>query len=87
MAFIIWDVGTRPPGQLLHDIGGTLRWSGLWRFLLGLIVLCAGAALMLSVTLVDIRHEFLVLETIAIAAGLLVEMLVGTTVRAHIYSR
>ena len=54
----------------------------LWQFVLGCVVLVAGALLMLSVTLVDVRREFTVLETIAIAGGLAIEMLVGPAVRA-----
>ncbi len=42
---------------------------------------------MLSVTLIDVQHEFAVLELIAVVAGLLVETLLGTTLRAHLFSR
>ena len=86
MAFIIWNVGTRAPVQLLKDIGH-FTWRGLWHFTLGLVILIAGAALMLSLTLLDVRHEFATLEAIAVLAGLLVEALLGTTIRAHLYSR
>lgn len=86
MAFIIWNVGTRPPIQLLRDLGA-FSWSGLWHFVLGLVILVAGAALMLSVTFIDVQHEFAVLELIAVVAGLLVESLLGTKIRAHLYSR
>lgn len=86
MAFIIWNIGTRPPSQLLKDLG-TFSWRGLWHFVLGFVILMAGGALMLSVTLIDIQHEFAVLELIAVVAGLLVETLLGTTLRAHLFSR
>jgi len=86
MAFIIWNVGTRAPMQLLGDLG-MFSWRGVWHFVLGLVILIAGAALMLSVTFVDVQHEFAVLELIAVVAGLLVETLLGTTIRAHLYSR
>jgi hypothetical protein len=72
--------------QLLRDLG-TFSWRGLWHFVLGFVILIAGAALMLSVTLIDVQHEFAVLELIAVVAGLLVETLLGTTIRAHIFSR
>ena len=72
--------------QLLRDVGH-LSWRGAWHFVLGFVVLVAGAALMLSVTLIDVRHEFAVLELIAVVAGLLIESLIGTTIRAHLYSR
>ncbi|HTX03985.1 MAG TPA: hypothetical protein VMD07_09915 [Candidatus Acidoferrales bacterium] len=86
MAFIIWNVGTRPPLQLLHDLGKA-TWRGVWHFALGFVILIAGAALMLSVTLIDVQHEFAVLEVIAVVAGLIVESLLGTNIRAHLYSR
>ncbi len=72
--------------QLLKDLG-TFSWRGLWHFVLGLVILIAGAALMLSVTLIDVQREFTVLELIAVVAGLLVETLLGTTIRAHLRSR
>lgn len=92
MAFIIWDVGSRSPSRLLSDLRSgfaspRILAAGLWRFGLGAVVLVAGALLMLSVTLVDIRGEFSVLETIAVVAGLFVETLVGGTIRAHISTR
>lgn len=97
LAFVVWDVGSRPPSQLLRDIGDTfsrarraslarLR-SGLWRFALGWAFLLAGATLMLGATVVDIRIEFTVLEVIAILSGLLVEALVGPAVRTHLFNR
>lgn len=86
MAFIIWNVGTRPPLQLLKDLG-SFSWRGLWHFVLGFVILIAGAALMLSVTFIDVQHEFAILELIAVVAGLLVETLLGATIRAHLYSR
>jgi len=86
MAFIIWNVGTRPPAQFLKDVTKS-SWRGLWHFTLGLVILIAGAALMLSVALVDVQHEFAILELIAVISGLLVETLLGTTIRAHLFSR
>lgn len=97
LAFIIWDVGSRPPAQLLDDVGdafaharhaslGRLR-SGLWRFALGWALLLCGATLMLSVTIADIRTEFTVLESVAILAGLFVEMLLGPALRSHLFNR
>ena len=97
LAFVIWDVGSRPPSQLLGDIGdafsrtrrsspGRLR-SGLFRFALGWTFLLAGASLMLSATIVNIRLEFTVLEVIAILSGLIVEALVGPAMRAHVLNR
>jgi hypothetical protein len=92
LAFIVWNVGSRSPARLVVDIRGSLRspseiTKGLWRFLLGLVLLVAGALLMLSITIVDVRTEFLTLETGAILVGLLVEMLIGDPIRAHITTR
>src|SRR5579875_3878421 len=69
LSFIVWDIGTRPPARLLADIRGSassLRAlaRALWQFVLGLAILCAGAMLMLSVTVVDVRRDFAVLEGI-----------------------
>jgi hypothetical protein len=72
--------------QLLKDLRA-FSWRGLWHFTLGLVILIAGAALMLSLTLLDVRHEFAVLEAIAVIAGLLVETLLGPTIRGYLYSR
>lgn len=95
MAFIIWDVGSRPPTQLLDDVRKAFAFgtpdslrrlrSGLWRFALGWAVLLAGATLMLSVTVVHIRTEFMILESIAVVAGLLIEMLVGARLRSRLF--
>lgn len=86
LAFIIWDVGSRAPGQLAADVYAGLRsWRtfgrGLWRFVLGLMLLASAALLLLTLTILDIRTEFFTLETGAIVTGLLVEMLVGAQVR------
>ncbi len=72
--------------QLLKDLGA-FSWRGLWHFVLGFVILIAGAALILSVSLIDVQHEFAILELIAVVAGLLVETLLGTTIRAHLFSR
>ena len=55
--------------------------------MLGSAFLLCGATLMLSATIVDIRSEFTVLEIIGILSGLLVESLVGSKIRTHLFSR
>ena len=92
LAFIIWNIGTRAPSQLFADLRSGLGSAqtltrGVWRFVLGSLLLIAGALLMLSVTIVDVRTEFSLLETGAVLTGLLVEMLVGEPVRAHLTNR
>jgi hypothetical protein len=92
LAFLIWDIGTRAPAKLLADFRSacaSLRAfaRALGQFALGLVVLFAGATLTLSVTVVNVRRDFEVLEAIAIIAGLLVEMLVGPPLRRHLARR
>lgn len=97
IAFIIWDVGSRSPSQLLDDVSSAIAQArrrsprslrtGLWRLVLGSAFLLCGATLMLSATIVNIRTEFTVLEIIGILSGLLVESLVGSKIRTHLFSR
>ena len=92
LAFVIWDIGTRTPAKLLGDFRDAsaslpIFARALWRFVLGLVVLLAGATLTLSVTVVDVRRDFTVLEGIAILAGLLLEMLLGPSLRRHLARR
>lgn len=92
LAFIIWDIGTRAPVKLLADFRDACASvpvfaRALWRFALGFVVLLAGATLTLSVTVVDVRRDFAVLEGIAILAGLLLEMLLGPSLRRHLARR
>ena len=92
LAFTILDVGTRPPGRLVEDIRngfGSPRifLTGMWRLVLGVSLLFAGGLLLLSQTIFDIRTEFFTMETGAIVAGLLVEMLIGDPVRRAIRRR
>ncbi len=42
---------------------------------------------MLSVTVVDVRRDFAVLEGIAVLAGLAIEMLLGPSLRRHLARR
>ena len=86
LAFFVLDIGTRPPGRLLADVRAGFSaprafLRGFGRFVLGIALLLAGAEALLGLALVDIRAEFFVLETGAIGAGLIVEMLVGEPLR------
>ncbi|MBV8600625.1 MAG: hypothetical protein JO359_03565 [Candidatus Eremiobacteraeota bacterium] len=92
LAFVVWDIGTRPPSRLFAQVGAGFRSArtlarGIWRFVLGALLLVAGALLMLSVTVADVRSEFTILESSAIVAGLLIEILVGDPIRAHLTNR
>ena len=92
LAFVIWDIGTRAPAKLIADLRDaftSLRVfvRAVWQFALGFAVLVAGAALTLSVSGVHVRRDFAVLEGIAVIAGLLIEMLVGLSLRRHLAQR
>ena len=84
LAFTIWDVGTRPPLRLIHDVARGARVprvlaSGLLRFLIGsgLLVLAAVVARPAMPTM----RAFTLIETGMIVAALLVEQLVGPDLR------
>ena len=83
-AFVIWDVGTRPPAVLVRDAGAALHRPpdlarGALRFLAG------GALLVLAAFIarpaISSAAAFTVLETGMLIVALVVEALVGTTVR------
>jgi hypothetical protein len=84
LAFVVWDVGTRPPLRLATDVAAGLQRPavaarGLVRFVLGLgLLLIAGFVAKPATP--DLR-TFTVLETGMIVAALLVEMLVGNDLR------
>ena len=86
MAFTVWNIGTRGPVRLFRDVATSRRSlnlvvRGLWRFVVGSAMIVAGSFLLLAMVNADIRREFGVLETIAILAGLALEMLLGPELR------
>lgn len=79
-AFVVWDLATRSPQRLIADLAaGGRHWPtlvrGLTRFLTGALVLVAAASLIL--TLATNGRTFLVLETLTLLSGLLIEQLIG----------
>lgn len=84
LAFTVWDVGTRPPGQLVRDVarGARRRRSfgfGAIRFLIGLALLVLAG---LAVRPVASREAvFTIVETGTLLVALLVEALVGPDLR------
>ncbi|HTW85291.1 MAG TPA: hypothetical protein VMD91_14570 [Candidatus Sulfotelmatobacter sp.] len=83
-AFIVWDVGTRPPLTLFADVRralGTRRGiaAGAIRFVCGLALIWL-AALAVGPVMPD-RRTFTVAETGILIAALLLEMLVGPALR------
>ncbi|HZO92794.1 MAG TPA: hypothetical protein VFB22_03415 [Candidatus Baltobacteraceae bacterium] len=84
LAFTVWDVGTRPPLRLVRDVAAGARiprrlFAGAVRFVLGVALLLL-AALVARPAMATAR-TFTVLETLMLAAGLLVEQLVGPDLR------
>jgi hypothetical protein len=84
LAFIVWDVGTRPPLRLFADVAAGIRRPavaarGAARLLVGLALLLI-AGYVVQPAMPDAR-TFTVLESGMIVAALLVEMLIGNDVR------
>jgi hypothetical protein len=83
-AFILWDVGTRPPLKLARDVA---RGVGIPRvFAYGVLRLVAGAALLLCAADVArpgmaTMQAFTFIETGMLIAALLVEQLIGPDLR------
>jgi hypothetical protein len=83
-AFIVWDVGTRPPLTLLADVRRAFVArqgvaSGIARFLCGLALIVL-ACLVIGPTMPD-RRTFTIAETGMLIVALLVEQLVGPDLR------
>jgi hypothetical protein len=85
-AFMAWNLASRSPVQLARDVAAgisrpTVAIRALVRFVCGLLLLAAGAALLLPLTL-QVR-TFTVLETWTVLTGLLVEQLIGSDLRTR----
>jgi hypothetical protein len=84
LAFVVWDVGTRPPLRLVRDLARGARvparlGRGLLRFALGagLLVLAAVVAR----PAISGARTFTLLETGMLVAALIVEALIGNDLR------
>ncbi|GAC1411746.1 MAG: hypothetical protein NVSMB64_21720 [Candidatus Velthaea sp.] len=89
-AFILWDVGTRPPLTLARDLVAGARSSrifsrALGRFLIGLTALSIAAAV--TAPVIARFRDLTIIEFWTLIAGLLVEQLVGPDIRARIARR
>lgn len=87
LAFVIWDVGTRPPGALLRDLRAGVRvprvfFAGLLRFGAGMGLLVLAGLIARPAT--PTGQAFTFLETWMVVAALLVEMLIGNDLRARV---
>ncbi len=86
LAFIIWNVGTRPPLQLLADVRASVRDVRI--FARGLAIGLGGFVFILAATIVLVPaiansdHDLPFAQTVTLVAALAVELLVGKDVRA-----
>ena len=86
VAFIIWDVGTRPPLVLARDVlRGARQPAVLGR---GIVRFAAGGALLILAAVIarpaiPSAAAFSVLETGMLIVALLIEALLGTELRAR----
>lgn len=84
LAFVVWDVGTRPPLTLAADVRRAFAArhglvAGTLRFACGLALLML-AALVVGPSMPD-RRTFTLTETAMLVAALLVEQLIGPDLR------
>ncbi len=87
LAFVVWDVGTRSPAQLLRDVAAAVPRPvivvrGVLRFL-------AGAALLALAFAVarpgfPTSRSFMVIQTGMLIAALIVENLIGPDLRRRV---
>ncbi len=84
LAFILWDVGTRPPLRLARDVARSVRIPRVFAY--GVLRLIVGAALLLCAADVSrpgmpTMQAFTFIETGMLIAALLVEQLIGPDLR------
>ena len=84
LAFVVWDVGTRPPQRLAHDVAAAARSRrafayGALRFAAGALLLVF--AMLIAQPAIPSMRVFTIVETIMLVAALLVEQLVGADLR------
>lgn len=87
-AFIVWNVGTRPPLVLLHDVRAGLRDRrsiaiGIASGIVGLVFIIASTVLLLP-AIADRARDSTIVESLALLVALGVELLVGEDVRRAI---
>jgi hypothetical protein len=84
LAFVVWDVGTRPPQRLALDVAAGMRSprrliAGVLRFAVGLGLLVL--ALAVAEPAIPSARAFTVIETGMLIAALIVEQLIGEDLR------
>ncbi len=89
-AFVVWDVGTRPPAQLVRDVTVSVRRpAALAR---GVVRFVAGFALLLIAFVIALpgfasARSFLFVQSGMLIAALVVENLIGPDLRRRRPSR
>lgn len=86
LAFIIWNVGTRSPVALLHDVAASLTdprkmFAGTVIFVIGAIFIAAATVLLLP-AIANFYTDFLPTELFTLLVALAIEHLIGNDVRA-----
>ncbi len=84
LAFVIWDVGTRPPLRLASDVARGIRvprslLRGIARFFAGAGLLVLGGVI--ARPAMPSLRAFTIIETVMLIAALLVEQLIGNDLR------
>lgn len=87
LAFVVWDVGTRPPLALVRDLVRGVRVPAV--LLRGLLRFATGVALLLLAAVVarpgmPTLSTFMQIETGMLIAALLVETLIGPDLRRRL---
>ena len=88
LALAIWNIGTRPPAELIADIRTGVRaratlMRGLAAFVWGLVLLVVGTIVLIPV----VRTSFLrLLVVYTVIAALILEQLLGADLRARLFS-
>lgn len=86
IGFAIWNVGTRPPLQLVRDIGngfrnGSILRRGMFQFIGGVFAIGIGSFVMAPA--IAHTHDEPVLASLTVLTALIVEQLVGPDLRAR----
>lgn len=84
LAFVVWNIGTRSPGEFFADLRGALRspralFIGFVAFLIGLIFIAAALILVIPVTSPRVGLVALEICTLIVALG--IELLIGDDLR------
>jgi hypothetical protein len=90
LAFVVWDVGTRPPLRLLRDVWAGLGspavvLRGIARFVVGAVLLYL--AVVVAMPAIPTATAYTIIEAGMLVAALIVEQLVGDDLRGRVRRR